>query len=378
MRNAGPLDDAGERVHLTQVAFLALFLAALTAAFARGGRTERAGAALMLAAALGTPLVQMHGFLSLEVGIAAVDALLLAGLLWLAFASERRWTIYAAGFQVVSVLTHFARFKAGSVHGDVYGHLLVLWSYPVVTALLWGSLSRIRSLEMAVADPGNRQHGPATVTNDTVSVNSRRLAATVDDHGLLVRLLTLHGLGTESATLATFLMDRDGSFAGAVAIPPAKLRRWNIDERVIDAFAFARSTTRSSLRRKLETRPSLTDPQVTIDYLHSELAHLPHEQFRVLYLNSRYRLIYDEIHGEGTVTEAPVYPREVLKRAIETGAVYLVLAHNHPGGDPTPSRADIVSTRAIAEAARSIGVTIVDHYVISPAGHVSMKASGLL
>ena len=137
-------------------------------------------------------------------------------------------------------------------------------------------------------------------------------------------------------------------------------------------------TTRATLRRKLEDRPSLANSQEALDYLHIELAHLPTEQFRILYLNSRHRLICDEVHSEGSLTEAPVFPREVIKRAIEEGAVHLILAHNHPGGDPTPSRADIITTRAISEAGRTMGINVIDHIIISASGHVSMRSNGLI
>lgn len=140
----------------------------------------------------------------------------------------------------------------------------------------------------------------------------------------------------------------------------------------------ARSTTRTTLKRKLETRPCLADQQHVVDYLHAELAHLPVEQFRVLYLNARQRLIHEEIHGQGTVNAAPVFPREIVKRAIEVGAVEIILAHNHPAGDPTASRSDIQTTRAIIDAARPIDVGVVDHIVIGSSGHVSMRASGLI
>ncbi len=108
------------------------------------------------------------------------------------------------------------------------------------------------------------------------------------------------------------------------------------------------------------------------------MADLRNEQFRVLYLNARHRLIHDEVHGEGTVTEAPVYPREIVKRALEVGAVYLILAHNHPSSDPTPSRSDIAATRAITEAARAIDVTVIEHVIISASGHTSMRAIGMM
>lgn len=363
---------------LTQVAFLAVLVTALAAAFGRGGRTERVGGMLLFTAALLTPLVQLSAFASVEAGVATIDTLLLVALLLLAFRSGRRWPTFAAAFQAITVLTHLARFKAGPVNGEVYGVLLVLWSYPILIALLWGSLFEPRAIVSGYTvnsgDVAERQLGSIKARS---SVGQRSSGADAD-LDLLTRLFRLHGLGPEGDADAVTLLARAGSFAAAVATPSTKLRSWGIDERIQTALAFARTTTRATLRRKLEDRPSLTSSQEAIDYLHTELAHLTTEQFRVLYLNARHRLICDEVHGEGTVTEAPVFPREVVKRAIEEGAVHMILAHNHPGGDPTPSRADIITTRAIMEAGRSLGLTVIDHIVISASGHVSMKSSGLI
>lgn len=365
-------------MHLTQVAFLALLLAALTVAFGRGRRTERQGGALLLGAALATPLLQTQMFGGVEFGVAAVDITLLGGLLWLAFTSDRRWPVFAAAFQALGALTHIARFAAGPVHGDVYGHLLVLWSYPVALSLLWGSLVEARQeIAQMVAEPLSSRSQPAA-QHETPVANPRYSATRSDDCELLTRLLTLHDLGPESANIAANLIQRSGSFAAAVATPPARLRSWGLDDRVAEALAFTRRTTRTSLRRKLETRVKLGNLQDTIDYLHSELAHLPHEQVRVLYLNARQRLVEDEVHGVGTVDQAPTYPREVIKRAIEVGAISIILAHNHPSGDPSPSRDDIVMTKAIIEAGRHVGISVIDHFVIGATGHVSMKGTGLI
>jgi DNA repair protein RadC len=365
-------------VLLTQVAFLALFLAALTAAFGRGGRPERLGGGFLLGAALATPLLQTQRFTGIEFGIAAIDIALLAALVWLAFTSDRRWPIFAAAFQAVGVLTHFARLKSGPVHGDVYGHLLVLWSYPVALSLLWGSVEEARQKAVVMAGlPLVLSSKPAGQPG-TLAAGLRNPATGGDDLALLTRLLVLHDLGPESAKIAADLVQRAGSFAAAMATPRARLQSWGYGDLVGDALDFARSTTRTTLKRKLESRVRIDNCQNTIDYLHSELAHLPHEQFRVLYLNSRNRLINDEVHGVGTVDQAAVYPREVIKRAIEVGAVKLILAHNHPSGDPGPSRDDIVLTRAIIEAGRHVGISVIDHFVIGVTGHVSMKGSGLI
>ena len=108
------------------------------------------------------------------------------------------------------------------------------------------------------------------------------------------------------------------------------------------------------------------------------MAFEPREQFRVLFLDRRNHLIADEVHQRGTIDHTPVYPREVVKRAIELGASAILIAHNHPSGDPTPSHADIEMTKAIKEACQVLGITVHDHVVIAKNGHASFKALGLI
>lgn len=361
-----------------QVVFLTLLLAALTAAFSRGGRPERMGAGLLFVASVVTPMVQRHLFDQVEVSIAVVDFLLFGALAWMALASSRRWPVYAAAFQGLGVLTHLARFKAGAVSGDAYAHMLVAWSYLVVASLFLGSL--METQQQVVID-GPSEHDiepvPPLLTNGIMSATNQS-ALELEEHALLARLLALHGLGPGSDEVAERLLFHAGSFAAAVAASPSLIAAWGMDQTVLDALALARHTARTLLKRKLETRPCLADQQQVVDYLYVELAHQTVEQFRVLYLNSRQRLIYEEIHGKGTVNAAPVFPREIVKRAIEVGAVELILAHNHPGGDPTASRSDIQTTRAVINAVRSIDVDVIDHIVISSSGHVSMRAAGLI
>jgi DNA repair protein RadC len=108
------------------------------------------------------------------------------------------------------------------------------------------------------------------------------------------------------------------------------------------------------------------------------MARSPNEEFRVLFLDRKNVLIADEVQTKGTVDHAPVYPREIVKRALELSASSLILVHNHPSGDPTPSKADIAMTREITAAAKALGITVHDHLVIGRAGHSSFKALGLL
>jgi DNA repair protein RadC len=132
------------------------------------------------------------------------------------------------------------------------------------------------------------------------------------------------------------------------------------------------------LRSEILNEPILTDSQALIDYLFADMAHLPAERLRVLFLNSRNRLLRDEVMGEGSVNETPIYPREIMRRALEVGATALILAHNHPSGDPAPSKGDIEATRRIAAAGRALDIRIHDHVVLARGGWTSFQALGLI
>lgn len=130
------------------------------------------------------------------------------------------------------------------------------------------------------------------------------------------------------------------------------------------------------LRKPLLTAPVLSSFDAVIDYLHASLAHSPIEHFRVLYLDRKNRLIEDFAAGTGTIDHVPVYPREVMKRALLINASAMLLAHNHPSGDPTPSEADLEMTRTICEAARVLGFVVHDHIIIGHRSHHSFRAHG--
>lgn len=132
------------------------------------------------------------------------------------------------------------------------------------------------------------------------------------------------------------------------------------------------------MKRELLNQPILNNWNKLLDYCHSTMAEDDIERFRVLYLNRKNQLLADEVHQCGTVDQAAVYPREVLKKAIALGATALVLVHNHPSGDPTPSQADIDITFDIIEAARPLDITVHDHLIIARTGHSSLKSMGLL
>jgi DNA repair protein RadC len=131
------------------------------------------------------------------------------------------------------------------------------------------------------------------------------------------------------------------------------------------------------LRLPLFEAPLLTNWQELIHYLHADMAHRKTECFRVLHLNSRNMLIRDEVMSEGSIDQSSVYVREVVHRALDLGSASIILVHNHPSGDPSASRADIDITRAIADAARRLGVAVHDHLIIGAQGHRSLRTEGL-
>lgn len=199
------------------------------------------------------------------------------------------------------------------------------------------------------------------------------------DHELLEYILALAIPRRDTKPLAKRLIDEFGSFAEVIAAQPAELSRIDgLGETAIAAIKFVQTAALRSLRAGIVGRPVLASWQAVLDYLHADMAHGLTERFRVLFLNSKNLLIRDEVMSEGTVDTAPVYTREVIKRALELGATALVLVHNHPSGDPKPSRDDIAMTNEIVTAGKALGITVHDHLVIGRHGYASFKALGLL
>ena len=199
------------------------------------------------------------------------------------------------------------------------------------------------------------------------------------DYELLEYLLMLAIPRRDTKPLAKALIARFGGLPGVLTAEPEALARIKgVGETAIAAIKIARVAALRLLRRKVSDRPILSGWQALLDYLQADMAHGLGERFRVLHLNARNMLILDDLMGEGSVDEAPVYVRNVIARALELGSVSLILVHNHPSGDPRPSRADIEITRKLAEAAKLLDVTIHDHLVIGTSGHSSMRALGLI
>jgi DNA repair protein RadC len=199
------------------------------------------------------------------------------------------------------------------------------------------------------------------------------------DYELLEYLLMLAIPRRDTKPLAKTLIARFGGLPGVLTAEPAALAQVKgVGETTIAAIKIAQAAALRLLRRKASDQPILSGWQALLDYLQADMAHGLVERFRVLHLNARNMLILDDLMGEGSVDEAPVYVRNVIARALELGSVSLILVHNHPSGDPQPSRADIEITRKLAEAAKLLDVTIHDHLVIGTSGHSSMRALGLI
>lgn len=179
--------------------------------------------------------------------------------------------------------------------------------------------------------------------------------------------------------LAHRLLDTFGTFGHVLAASPARLTEvTGVGDAVVQELKIIEAAAQRLARAKVMSRPVLASWQALLDYCHTAMAHRPTEQFRVLYLDRKNVLIADEEQGRGTVDHVPVYPREVVKRALELDASALILVHNHPSGDPTPSEADILMTEQIRRACEALGLVLHDHLVIGKGRELSFRAEGLL
>jgi DNA repair protein RadC len=179
--------------------------------------------------------------------------------------------------------------------------------------------------------------------------------------------------------LAKELIQRFGGFAEAIAAPRERLLEIEgVGESVLAQLKIVEAAALRLAKTRLIGRPALSSWAALLDYCAAAMARSPREEFRVLFLDRKNVLIADEVQAQGTVDHTPVYPREIVKRALELAASAIILVHNHPSGDPTPSRADIEMTREVAEAARTLRIAVHDHVVVGRGGTASFKALGLL
>ncbi|WP_175577270.1 RadC family protein [Rhizobium oryziradicis] len=183
----------------------------------------------------------------------------------------------------------------------------------------------------------------------------------------------------DTKPIAKALIDRFGSLAGVFGAQLSLLQEVKgVGEAVALDLKLISSAAQRMLKSDIKGKPVLSSWSSVIDYCHAAMAYETTEQFRILFLDKRNAMIADEIQGRGTVDHTPVYPREVVKRALELSATAIILVHNHPSGDPTPSRADIEMTKTIIDTAKPLGITVHDHVIIGKQGHASLKGLRLI
>ncbi len=203
----------------------------------------------------------------------------------------------------------------------------------------------------------------------------------VDDRDLLELLLSGLQSADEAGALAASLLDLFGTAPRALAARPDRLR--SVPGLSEDAVAALKTTEALGIRMARAdvpdtVRPSLGSYDKVIEYCRALTGHREVEQFHILYLNRKNVLVADELHQHGTVCHTPVYPREICVRALELQATAVIAVHNHPSSDPNPSKADIDMTQRVKDALKTIGVTLLDHVIVTPTDDLSFQARGLL
>ena len=199
------------------------------------------------------------------------------------------------------------------------------------------------------------------------------------DHEIIEYLLALAIPRRDTKPLAKRLIAQFGSMGGVLTAPWEALAAVEgMGETSTAALKIAQAAALRMLKAAPMSQPILSSWEALLDYLRADMAHLTVERVRVLHLNARNMLIRDDHRGDGSVDQAAVQVREVVRRAMDLGSVSLILVHNHPSGSPQPSRQDIALTRQIIEAARPLGITVHDHVIIGRDGHSSMRAMALI
>ena len=201
----------------------------------------------------------------------------------------------------------------------------------------------------------------------------------VSDYELLELVLFRAIPQRDLKPLAKSLIATFGSFAEVIAAPPQRLTEIKgLGDAAIVELKIVQGAANRLARGQVKKRPLLSSWSNVLDYCRTAMAFADKEQFRILFLDKRNQLIADEVQQTGTIDHTPVYPREVVKRALELSATAVILVHNHPSGDPTPSRADIQMTQSIIDVAKPLGISVHDHIIVGKEGHASLKGLKLI
>ena len=244
--------------------------------------------------------------------------------------------------------------------------------------------NRLRQAEdmLPQGSGGPKKFGSHAGTGHRSRLRARLLgggAEALADYEVLEYLLFATIRQGDTKPVAKELLARFGTLAGVLNASDNALQSVKgVGETSAAALKCVAIAARRMARVAVEQNPVLASWQALLDYLTIDMAHLTVERVRVLYLNTQNRLVLDHHVGDGSIDEATIHPREVMHKALDIGATALILVHNHPSGNPEPSRADIQITNRIAEAGRLLGIVVHDHVIIGRQGHVSFKAKGLI
>jgi DNA repair protein RadC len=204
-------------------------------------------------------------------------------------------------------------------------------------------------------------------------------ADSLHDHEIIEYLLALAIPRRDTKPLAKQLLAHYGGFSALLTADSQNLAQQpGMGETSAAALKIVQAAALRMLSEPVREQPILASWQSLIDYLRADMAHLTIERVRVLYLNSKNQLIRDDIASEGSIDQAQIYTREIIRRAIDLGAAAIILVHNHPSGDSAPSRQDINMTREIADAGKRLGISVHDHIIVGKDGFSSMRSAGLI
>lgn len=236
---------------------------------------------------------------------------------------------------------------------------------------LFGAAATVKAKVIADDKAGHRQRLRERFSNGG--------ADAVPDYELLEMILFRAFPRIDTKPIAKRLLARFGSFAEVISAPPERLKEIEgVGNRAVEELKLIKTAAERLTKGQIQARPAMSSWSGVLDYLRLAQGFDAREAFRILFLDKKNHLIADEVQGRGTVDHTPVYVREVVKRALELSATAIILVHNHPSGDPTPSRADIDVTKQIIDAAKPLGVTVHDHIIVGRNGHASLKALRLI
>ncbi len=230
--------------------------------------------------------------------------------------------------------------------------------------------------------PAEQRQVPSYLRDHRTRLRDRFMsggAAALPDYEMLELVLFRAIPRQDVKPLARALIDRFGDFGRVITASATSLKQTRgVGDAVVIELKIVEAAAHRLARAKVMQRHVISSWDAVLDYCHTVMAHRETEQFRVLFLDRKNVLIADEEQAKGTVDHVPVYPREVVKRALELNSSAIILVHNHPSGDPTPSQADIDITRQIDAAAQTLGLTLHDHLIIGRSRELSFRAEGLL